>query len=121
MWISYSAKHMKVPPEHVRDATAEETFAQEFVLEEIAEQMMNVNAPSAQTGFYDLTGQGGSPGTAATAQTEPEGDRNAAELEPEGSALTPGVSPHREAQPQRIIRSCRRMESTSRCPRTTTC
>ena len=62
VWISYRAKLMKVAPEHVRDATAEETFAQEFVLEELAEQMMNVQAPNAQTGFYDLTGQGGLPG-----------------------------------------------------------
>jgi hypothetical protein len=54
VWISYRAKLMKVAPEHVRDATAEETFAQEFVLEELSEQMMNVQAPSAQTGFYDL-------------------------------------------------------------------
>ena len=77
----------------------EETLAQEFVLEEMAEQMMNVQAPSAQTGFYDLTGQGGLPGVnEAPAQTEV--DRNAAEPEPEGSVPTPGVSPHREAQPQ---------------------
>ena len=59
VWISYRAKLMKVAPEHVRDATAEETFAQKIVLEELAVQMMNVSAPSAQTGFYDLTGQGG--------------------------------------------------------------
>ena len=99
VWISYRAKLMKVAPEHVRDATAEETFAQEFVLEELAEQMMNVNAPSPQTGFYDLTGQGGLPATAAPMQVEPQVDRNAAEPDPEGSAITPGVSPHREAQP----------------------
>ena len=44
---------MKVAPEHDREATAEETLSQEFVLEEMAEQMVNVQAPSAQTGFYD--------------------------------------------------------------------
>ena len=101
VWISYRAKLMKVAPENVRDATAEETFAQEFVLEELSEQMMNVQAPSAQTGFYDLTGQGGLPGVSeAPTQTMTEAARDGAEPEPEGSALTPGVSPHREAQPQ---------------------
>ncbi len=61
---------MKVAPEHVRDATAD-TFAQELVLEEMAEQMMKVQTPSAQTGFYDLTAQGGSPGVnEAPVQTE---------------------------------------------------
>ncbi len=80
VWFSYRAKLMKVAPEHVRDATAEESFAQEFVLEDMAEQMMNVQTPSAQTGFYDLTGQGGLPGVnEAPAQTEV--DRNAAEPE----------------------------------------
>ena len=98
VWISYRAKLMKVAPEHVREATAEETFAQEFVLEELAEQMMNVSAPSAQTGFYDLTGQGGTPGAAATEPSEHPGDRVAAEPEPEGSAGTPGTTPPREAQ-----------------------
>ena len=72
---------MKVAPEHVREATAEETVSQEIVLEELAEQMINVQAPSAQTGFYDLTGQGGAPGRA----TEPESPRAAANrnMEPE--------------------------------------
>ena len=53
------------------------TFAQEFVLEELAEQMMKVQAPSAQTGFYDLTGQGGLPGVSPPAQMEVAADRNA--------------------------------------------
>ncbi len=47
VWISYRAKLLKVAPEHVREATAEDTFAQELVLEEMAEQMVNVQAPSA--------------------------------------------------------------------------
>ena len=42
VWISYKSQLLKVAPEHVREATAEETFAQEFVLEEMAEQLMDV-------------------------------------------------------------------------------
>ena len=36
----------------------------------------------------------------APTQTRTEAARDGAEPEPEGSVLTPGVSPHREAQPQ---------------------
>ncbi len=61
--------------------------------------MTNAQAPSAQTGFYDLTGQRGVQGR-ATSATEPGTPRAVAsksmEPEPEIPAITPDG---REAQP----------------------
>ncbi len=67
-------------------------------MEETAEQMLNVQAPSVQTGFYDMTGQGGMPGQATELPSAVE-NRNL-EPDPEITAPTPDITPTREAQPE---------------------
>ena len=47
---------------HIREASSEEQTAQRIVLEEIMEQNENVTQPRRQTGFYDVTWQGGDQG-----------------------------------------------------------
>ncbi len=55
VWLSYRMSLLKVSPEHLRSATAEECMAQKFVLEQIEEMNHQMVEPRGQAKFFDLT------------------------------------------------------------------
>ena len=55
VWISYRMSLLKVSPEHLRSATAEECMAQRFVLEQLEEMNHQMEEPRGQAKFFDLT------------------------------------------------------------------
>ena len=88
IWISYRMALLKVSPEHVRVATAEENMSQRYVLEQMNELNMQMHEPRGQALFYDLTGGQPQP----PAMDEVNVPLPAAAPPPEAGAETPNAN-----------------------------
>ena len=111
MWVSYRTNLFRVSPEHLRQATSEEVASQDVVLREFEEQAVNTQSPGTQTGFYDISEQGGTPfgGTQAAGQSrsahgEPEPERSSPNS-PERNESSSRAAPAEEPVPQSVPQS----------------
>lgn len=57
LWLSYLTSLLKVAPEHVRLATAEENISQAEVVQQIAAISGEAKLPTGQQQSYDIAGQ----------------------------------------------------------------
>ena len=121
VWVSCRTNLFRVSPEHLRQATPEEAVSQDVVLREFEEQAVNTQIPGTQTGFYDISSQGGTPfgghmgnRSRATSGVEPEpevvGTPTPNPSSPSSTAMpTPqtlpqAMSPHDQPRPGRCSR-----------------